>query len=218
MSLKKAEIKKAFIEMLDDQLISKEFVKNKNNEWVEYVKMTEWGFNKVTPVINQYSTLFYISLGFSIRIKSASDILAFLNNISDEYINDYATIGGGFHYLIPYPDNRIKVESQTELKNALSLFKGILDNEATVFFNKYKTVASIDLEVNRENLPKKSLFEDVSVQPFVGLTSAVLNKNPQSKYWENYYREKLKSANQHIKNQYEKLVEYLKNNYPGSLT
>jgi hypothetical protein len=210
MSIKKVEIKKVFVGMLDSQLISTGFSKVKNNEWVEYVKKTEFGFNRVTPVINQYSTLFFISIGFSIRINDISNIISFFKDVNPNYLEEATTINCAFDSLIKYDDSRIKVESMEELEDAIKLFKGVLEKEANVFFEKYTSVASIDNEVNREDLSKNSVFYGVSVQPFLGLTSAVLNKNPKSKYLENYYREKLVNANQHIKNQYEKLVVYIK--------
>jgi hypothetical protein len=195
--------------MLDSQLISNDFIKVKNNEWVEYIKKTELGFNRVTPVINQYSNIFFVSFGFAIRINVISEIIATINNISDEFKADYTTIGGGFQHLIKFEDSRIQVESIEELETALKIFEGVLENEAKLFFDKYKTVQDIDVELNREDRPKDFLSDF----HMVALTSAVLNKNPKAKYWEEFYREKIKNYNQHIKNQYEKLVVYLTDNY-----
>ena len=209
MSVKKAEIKKSFIEILDKQLLSSGFLKEKNNEWLEYKKNTDFGFNRITPVIKQYSNLFFVSLGFSIRIDVISDILSTISNISDEHKLDYPTISYGFNYLISSPESRIQIESKEELDEALNLFNEILEKEAIVIFGKFQSVEFFDKEINREDLPKNSVFYGVSIQPFLGITSAVLNKNPKTKYWESYYREKLINANQHLKNQYEKLVIYL---------
>lgn len=209
MSIKKAEIKKEFVEMLDYQLISNGFIKIKNNEWVEYEKKTDFGFNRVTPVVNQYSNLFFVSIGFSIRISNISKITSLFKDINPNYLEEATTINCAFDSLTKYDDSRIKVESVEELENAIKLFKGVLEHEAKDFFEKYTSVPSIDMEVNREDLPKNSVFYGVTVQPFLGLTSAYLNNNPRTKYWENFYREKLINANQHIKNQFEKLVIYL---------
>ena len=49
--------------------------------------------------------------------------------------------------LIEYEDSRIQVESIEELEAALKIFKGVLEKEANEFFEKYISVASIDLEV-----------------------------------------------------------------------
>ena len=66
-------------------------------------------------------------------------------------------------------------------------------------------------------MPQNSMFNGVSVRPFIGLICAVLNRNTRSKYWLDFYRKYMLNANQYLKNQYEKLVDYLKEKYPGVL-
>ena len=211
--MKKAEIRKPLLEMVESITVPLGFEKRKTNEGYEYVKKSANGFISVIPIIYQYSTLFFVSIGFGIRINEMSKITLLFSDINPEFWDEATTINCGFSDLVQYDDNRIKVETPEELSSALEILKNVLANEAMEFFKKYETVESIDAEVNRENLPKDSIFFGVSVQPFLGLTSAVLNKNPKAKYWENYYKEKLINANQHIKNQYEKLVDHLNENY-----
>lgn len=216
--MKKSEVRKPFLEMVESVVIPIGFVKQKTNEGYEYIKKDNYGFVGIIPCIDQYDTLFFISLAFQLRIHEVSEILVCINNISNEFKDGYPSLSFGLNSLVEIEDNRIKAETPEELADALKFLKNVLEKEGVVFFESIKSVDELDKEINRENRHKDLYCNEISIRPFVGLTSAVLNKNPQSKYWENYYREKLKCANQHIKNQYEKLVEYLKNNYPGSLT
>ncbi|GAB6120135.1 hypothetical protein [Dysgonomonas termitidis] len=212
--MKKAEIRNPFLKMIEYHLLPVGFEKKKTNEGSEYLLKTKSGFNCVTPIINQYGSVFYISMAFAIRIDEVSVILSFINNIHDEF-EEFPTINCGFSHLITYDDNRIRVENEEEFNEALKMLSHILENEALDFFEKYKTTADIDKDMNRFNRPKDAFYNDN--RELIGLISAVLNKNPQAKYWENYYRESIQKMNQYTKDQYEKLVSYLKENYPGVL-
>ena len=211
--MKLSEIRKPFFGMVEEILLFKGFEKIKTNDGFEYILKSEQGFNSVTPIINQYDSLFFISLSFGLRINPISEITTQFSDINQEYRSQSTTLNVGFDSLIQYQDNRIKVETPEELITGLGIFKHILQNEAMDFFKKYKTVEDLDKEINRENRPKNYLISEVSQRPFLGLTCAVLNKNSKKQYWEDYYRKSLTGKNQHLINQFEKLTEYLQLNY-----
>jgi hypothetical protein len=198
--------------MIDDSIVILGFKKQKNKAGDNYVRYINNGYDGVIPLIDQYGTLYYIYLVFQLRIDEISTILVNVNNIGNEYKSEYPTLGFGLISLMGADDNRIKVETPNELENALNTLKNILENEAMHFFEKIQSVADLDKEMNRNNRPKDLFCHEID-RPFVGLISAVLNNNPQKNYWEEYYRDKLKNVNQYVKNQYERLVEYLKQNY-----
>ena len=215
--MKKAKIKKVFIEMLDEKLLNEGFMKIKTNEWIEYEKQREWGFNKITPIINQYSSLFFISLGFGLRINEISQITSLYLDINPDFLKEATTLNFGFNSLNYFEDSRIKVENEDNLKFAIKMLADVIDNEALAFFEKYRTASDIDRDVNKIDLPSNSIFYGVRIQPFIGLTSSVLCKSTESKFWEDFYRRRLIDANQHIRNQYEKLVLHLKENFTRRL-
>ena len=113
--MKKAKIKKVFIEMLDEKLLNEGFMKIKTNEWIEYEKQREWGFNKITPIINQYSSLFFISLGFGLRINEISQITSLYLDINPDFLKEATTLNFGFNSLNYFEDSRIKVENEDNL-------------------------------------------------------------------------------------------------------
>jgi hypothetical protein len=215
--MKKAEIRTPFFKMVEEIILPKGFIKQKNSEGYEYVKQRDNGFIVVNPMIWSYSPLFFISLGFTVRINEMSQILAFINNISDEFSDEYPTTSTDIRSLVQVEDERIRVETEDDLLQGLKFLKEILENQGLQFFKNFQTIADFDKDFNRLNRPKDLHCSEVSTRPFIGLISAVLNNNPQAKYWENYHRESLQNKNKYLKNQYEKLVNYLKENYPGVL-
>lgn len=204
--MKISEIRTPLLKMLEQTLIPIGFEKRKTNEGYEYINNTNHGFIGVTPFINQYDKLFFISLSFQIRLNAVSEILVHINNISNEYKETYPTLSFGINSLIKSEDNRIKVETPEDLQEALNLLKKVLENEALRILNQIKSIDDLDKEMNRENRPKDLYTNNAHM---IGLIAAVLNKNPNWQYWENYYREKIQNSNQHVKNQYEKLVVFL---------
>ena len=211
--MKKAEIKTPFFKMVEEIVLPQGFIKQKNSEGYEYIKKRDNGFIAVNPMIWSYSPLFFISLGFACRINEISQILAHIDNISDEFKDNYTTVGFDIRSLVQVQDERIRVETEEDLQKGLFFLKGVLENQGLPFFENFQTIADFDKDFNRANRPKDLYAHQESI----GLISAVLNKNPQAKYWENYYRESIQKMNQYTKSQYEKLVSYLKKNYPGVL-
>jgi RNA processing factor Prp31 len=100
-----------------------------------------------------------------------------INNISDEFKDD---LSFGINSLVGVEDNRIKVETLEELADALKSLKNVLEKEDMVFFESIKSVDELDKEINRETRPKDLYCNEISIRPFVGLASAVLNKNPMN--------------------------------------
>ena len=60
--MKKSEVRKPFLEMVESVVIPIGFVKQKTNEGYEYIKKDINGFVGIIPCIDQYDTLFFISL------------------------------------------------------------------------------------------------------------------------------------------------------------
>jgi len=215
--MKKIEIQKPFFEMIENTTCSLGFKKQKNKAGYKYARPILNGYNGIIPLITQYDTLFFISVAFQLRIDDISKILIYIENVGEEFQEEYSTFSFGIIYFDKYTDDRFRIETFEELDNALKTLKNIIEESALVFFENFKTIADIDKEMNKNNRPKDLYCNEISSRPFVGLIAAVLNKNPQAKYWESYYRENLQNKNQHLKNQYEKLVSYLKENYAGVL-
>lgn len=207
--MKLSEVKKPFLGMVEDLLLVKGFEKIKTNDGFEYVLKSEYGFNSVTPIINHYNPLVYISLSFGLRINAVSEITTLFSDISEEYRSQSTTLNLGFDSLTGYSDNRIKIETSEELIDGLAILKRVLENGAMDFFSKYKTIEDFDKEINRENRPKNYLISEVSQRPFLGVTCAILNNNPGAVYWGNYYKKSLVGKNPHLINQFEKLMDYL---------
>jgi hypothetical protein len=70
--MKKTEIRNQFLEMIEGVAIPKGFEKQKTNEGYEYIKKNPNGFVGIIPFINQYDTLFFISLAIQLRIHEVS--------------------------------------------------------------------------------------------------------------------------------------------------
>jgi len=136
--MKLSEIRKPFFGMVEEILLFKGFEKIKTNDGFEYILKSEQGFNSVTPIINQYDSLFFISLSFGLRINPISEITTQFSDINQEYRSQSTTLNVGFDSLIQYQDNRIKVETPEELITGLGIFKHILQNEAMDFLRNIK--------------------------------------------------------------------------------
>ena len=173
--------------------------------WI-YSKLTDFGFNKIYLCYNKYPPIYIASITKMVRISAIEDILNKFSGINPDYADQTTTIGAKLTDY-GYSDDGIKIENKEELGYAVTILKNFTLTDSKSFFDCFNSINSIDLELNKANRQKDLYTVD---QPFVGLIAAKLNCNKDYSYWENYYSDYLSKKNEYIKNQFEKLKDYLK--------
>jgi hypothetical protein len=207
--MKKFEISRRLIDMIEPVVKPLGFEKQKGEEdWLFY-KNTSFGYNEISLLIWSYDKIFYVGLAFSIRISEINKVCNPYSTFSQTAYETNSTIGAGINSFGYGEDGKIKVETPTELDNAINTLKDILIKNALPFFKHFTTIKSVDEEFNRENR-KPHLYVHDTDRCLLGITAAALNQNPNFSYWEQYYRDKLRNASQSRKEKYEALVTQLK--------
>lgn len=209
--MKESEISKRLIDMIEPVVKPLGFEKQKGEEDWRFYKNTSFGYNEISLLIWAYDKSFYVGLAFSIRISELNKVYNPYSTFSETAYETNSTIGAGINSFGYSEDGKIKVETPTELDNAINTLKEILIKKALSFFEHFTTIKSLDEEFNKENR-KPHLYVHDTDRCILGLTAAALNKNPNFSYWERYYRDRLKNASQHRKEKYEALVKHLKEN------
>lgn len=206
------EIKDLLNKMVKENVSSLGFVEQKSSEENNFLKMTDYGYNEISPLIWYYGDLYYVSIGASIRINELNNFLNPFLNISESSFVSNSTITAGIKDFGLSQDGRLKVESIDELVGALKELKSVLKIDVLTFFDSIKSVSDLDKELNRESRPKDLYCSEKSKRPFIGIASAFLNNNPRLEYWNNYYRNELMDVNQYLKIQFENLSKYIMGN------
>jgi len=186
------------------------FIKQKSPDGILYRRLTHFGFNDIPLLIWEYDDLFYLSIGFLIRIDDLNKIFVYYGNYVIYEKDETVTIAADIQTLGYEQDRRIKVQTSDDLSAAIKILKEILMDKGLSFFEKFQTVKSIDDELNRNNRPPNLYCDDIMHRTIIGLTAAALNHNPKFSYWEEFYRDRLKNASQSRKDKYEQLTRHLK--------
>lgn len=210
--MKKVDLNKALVNMLDPILLPLGFKKQKAADGLIYRRDTEFGFNDISLLIWLYGDLSYVSLVYSIRIDQLNKIFIPYGEYVIHEKDETITIGVDIQSLGYQGDHKIKVESKEDLTHALQALQKITLEKGLPFFDQFTSVASIDRELNRESRPKNLYCNEIRHRPFIGITAAALNANQNFSYWEKFYREKLKNDIPQANEKYEALVKHLKEN------
>jgi hypothetical protein len=210
--MKKADLNKALVDMLDPIIVPFGFKKQKGGDGLIFRRNTGFGFNDISLLIWLYGDVSYVSLAYSIRIDQLNKIFIPYGEYVIHEKDETITLGVDIQTLGYQGDHKIKVESEEDLTNALQALQKITIEKGLSFFDQFTSVESIDRELNRENRPKNLYCNEIRHRPFLGITAAALNNNQNFSYWENLYREKLKNDIPQAKEKYEALVKHLKEN------
>ncbi|MBY0349154.1 MAG: hypothetical protein K2W79_12915 [Hydrotalea flava] len=208
--MKKNEISKAMIDLVNPILKPLGFGKYRASDSIIFHKKTEFGFNEVPLLIWNYGDFFYVSLTFLIRIDALNKVFLPYSSYVFHEDDKTMTIGADINMFGYQGDHKIKVETEVELQRALILLEEILMKNGLKFFENFQTVKSVDVELNRMNRPLNLYCNEVVDRPIVGITAAALNHNPEFEFWVNFYREKLSKSTEHRKKKYEGLVLHLR--------
>lgn len=207
--MKKTEVTKALVEMVQSVVEPLGFTKNKGEDGWRYFKKTDFGFDEILILTWDYETVLYVDLAFSVRIDKLNEVFNPFSSTTKRFYDSNNTFGTGFKSEISEEDGRIKIENEQDLKKAVKALHKILIDYGLPFFNKFISIQSVDEEFNSENREQNKYLHETD-RCIVGITAAALNQNPRFLYWEGYYRDKLKNLSQNRKDKYEALVNYLK--------
>jgi hypothetical protein len=207
------EARNLFIQQTQTLMMSRGFnlVQNENNSF-DYHRKTNTGSNKIQILPSFYGGKSCLGLSFFIRLDEVNAITnPYLNVIPSAYDHN-PTFGLSLsHFNIA--EESLILQTTQDITNVVNLLIKLLHEEIFIFFEKFSILNELDSEFNRENRPANLFIHDAFNLPVIGSAIAALNKNPRFGYWENYYRDKLKSTTRQRQEKYESLIKYLKEKY-----
>jgi len=196
-------------------LIKYNFVVNKNKQEFKY------SHNNIVQIIrflfHKKGDKIYLKLEIIMKLLDIENIYKSLSEINER---PYLTLGNDFLILrkkendFDYkkePTTYLLIETNEDIENIIINFKLNFREIILPYFNENSTIEKVDYLLNRYPL-KMSIHNYLyPLRANIGIIAAKLNNNPNYNQLIDIYRKEMKDAEENYKNEFFKIIDYMKN-------